>query len=554
MTKIPAKASGNIRVADITIAQLSRGLYRSNATAFKELVSNAWDADAPLVRIDTNYPEFNFVSVSDNGKGMSLDEFRRYFSEEGVGSCIKRKGDKDRTDEYARPIIGRLGIGMLAIGQLCHSFKIESHYKDEEGKVKAYHGEIVLEDVFPFADKEQVMRDSDFKRREIDVGTWKYETIPYDEEKRGFRIYSKDVRPTFMREMKSSIQDKMTSREREKISFSQADLHSQFYKKSKSVRDCKSYLETIWELSILCPLPYCGKIQEYPINVAYFSRGGAKSNGNESHEFESAIKFIKDHQSKLINYNFRVVFDGIDLRRYVQFPTEEDVTPKLYFIDFNERVFKSRLRYSGYLFAQIPRAIRPLELNGVQLRLREVGIGGYDPTFLKYYKEIETIRSRWVSGEIFVDEGLESALNIDRDSFNEHDEHFKRLQSDLHAKLEGVFDKINAIARERSEERRETKEHQIQRSMQKIIAGHSQGKVRLLQRKLGRDAPIVTINEKKGEIILNIAARPLGRKKANSLLRSIMLAYHMSKLTTETEEKRDEKFYQLVKEILDEVV
>jgi len=46
---------GTIRVADITIAQLSRGLYRSTATAFKELVSNAYDADATIVRINTNF-------------------------------------------------------------------------------------------------------------------------------------------------------------------------------------------------------------------------------------------------------------------------------------------------------------------------------------------------------------------------------------------------------------------------------------------------------------------------------------------------------------------
>src|SRR4030042_1481813 len=117
MANINPSRQGTIKVADVTIVQISRGLYRSTATAFKELVSNAYDADATVVRIDTNYPEFDFISCVDNRTGMPLEQFRRYFSEEGIGSCIKRKHQKDITDIYKRPIIGRLGIGMLAIGQ-----------------------------------------------------------------------------------------------------------------------------------------------------------------------------------------------------------------------------------------------------------------------------------------------------------------------------------------------------------------------------------------------------------------------------------------------------
>jgi len=260
------KDSGNIRVADITLAQLSRGLYRSTATAFKELVSNAYDADATVVRIDTNYPEFDFISCVDNGTGMPLEQFLRFFSEEGIGSCIKRKHGKDTTDIYKRPIIGRLGIGMLAIGQLCHSFEIESHYEDENRKGEAYRAEIVLTDI-TIPDKEKIIRDDNMEEKEIEVGKWKREMIDYDKRKKGFRIYSSDVRNTFRNEMKLSIGEK----EHKKMSFSLSQLHSEFYDKSRtSIRDCKPYLETIWELAILCPLPYYGKEEEYPINLAAF--------------------------------------------------------------------------------------------------------------------------------------------------------------------------------------------------------------------------------------------------------------------------------------------
>ena len=47
-----------IRVHEKALAHLSRGLYRSPASALRKLVSNAWDANATTVAINTNYPNF----------------------------------------------------------------------------------------------------------------------------------------------------------------------------------------------------------------------------------------------------------------------------------------------------------------------------------------------------------------------------------------------------------------------------------------------------------------------------------------------------------------
>lgn len=535
--------SGRIRVADITIAQLSRGLYRSTATAFKELVSNAYDADAREVRIDTNYPEFDFISCVDDGIGMPLYDFKRYFSEEGIGSCIKRKNMRDRTETYGRPIIGRLGIGMLAIGQLCRSFEIESHYK-EGGQGKAYHATIVLVDV-GIPDLDEALKNEHLGAKEMEVGRWDYKTIDYDERKQGFRVYSSDVRNTFTREMRPSVR----SRDDKKMSFDLSRLRRAFYDKlRKSVRDCGAYLECIWELANLCPLPYCDPKDKHPVDLSAFD---PRDPGRR--EFESASKLIRARQTQLSRYNFGVVFDGVALRRFVKLPTEPKTLPKLYFVDFDQDVFEKRLKFSGYLFAQVPAAVRPPELNGVQVRLKSVGIGGHDSTFLRYTKQIDTIRSRWVSGEIFVDEGLESALNIDRDSFNEHDEHFKKLQSTLHAKLGDVFEQIDGMARERSEGRRERKERQVTDALKAIISQRSAGKLRLRRRNLGPDEQIVVVDEEKGEIILNTGACPLRKKKGDRLLGAVMLAYHASQQTAKTEADRAETFYEAVREVLAEL-
>ena len=50
------------------------------------------------------------------------------------------------------------------------------------------------------------------------------------------------------------------------------------------------------------------------------------------------------------------------------------------------------------------------------IRINDVAIGYYDPSLLDY-RYNEGPRAKWLTAEVFVDEGLADALNIDRDSF-----------------------------------------------------------------------------------------------------------------------------------------
>src|SRR5438309_5334457 len=112
-----------IKVHEKSLAHLSRGLYRSPASALRELVSNAWDADATIVRINTNYPLFYQLSVEDNGAGFTKDDFENLM-EGGVGNSDKRLASEPELVRYGRPVIGRLGIGLLGIAQICGAFTI----------------------------------------------------------------------------------------------------------------------------------------------------------------------------------------------------------------------------------------------------------------------------------------------------------------------------------------------------------------------------------------------------------------------------------------------
>lgn len=538
MVKPSNAEKGKIRVADITLAQLSRGLYRSNATVFKELINNAYDADASEVRVNTNFPTFDFISIVDNGTGMTLENFRKHFSDEGIGSSSKRRGDSNITEFFKRPIIGRLGIGMMSIGQLCHSFEIESHYYDSEGKENAFKGEIILTDE-NIPDLETEMSKPDSLGKEIDVGEWSYDRIDFDENKKGFRIYSNDVRGTFRREMRESYDSLDEFRN---VPFSISNIMHLLYR-SRSVRDCKAYLETLWELCTLCPLPY----YENELSPTCFEK-------NKSVDIldKKFVKFIKKRQKALLDYNFELHFDGIVLNKLIQLPTATDVASRVYYFDFDRSVFNSRLKFSGYVFSQISKAIRPFELNGIQVRLRNVGIGGYDQTFMKYYKQVETVRSKWVSGEIFVDAGLEAALNIDRDSFNEHEEHYKTLQKYIHDLLDQVFDETNKAATQRRSVQTQRRLLDQSKRIKEYVIEASKGQYEL---KEDKDIPeSIQIDELKGIILVNNDIQEIRSKKADQLYKIIEIAFQIAKTSTSTEEARHDKFMELIKKALKDIL
>src|SRR5215470_1492999 len=103
------------------IRELS-GVYKPFVKAFKELISNAFDADADDVRVEFS-DDFSTVSVADDGVGMTPLEFHTDFARIGGGS---RRWTGDRTRK-GRLRIGSKGIGFLALARYCDRLKVESH-------------------------------------------------------------------------------------------------------------------------------------------------------------------------------------------------------------------------------------------------------------------------------------------------------------------------------------------------------------------------------------------------------------------------------------------
>src|SRR5215470_2415405 len=126
---------------DPSILRELSGVYKPFVKAFKELVSNAFDADADVVRV-AFADDFASVAVSDDGHGMTPLEFRNDFARIGGGS---RRWAGDRTRK-GRLRIGSKGIGFLALARYCDRLTVTSSASRKfKGKYKLHRPQRLID-------------------------------------------------------------------------------------------------------------------------------------------------------------------------------------------------------------------------------------------------------------------------------------------------------------------------------------------------------------------------------------------------------------------------
>ena len=116
----------HITVDKTIVSLLSKFTYeRSLPYALREVVSNAYDADATTVRIEIDLAKDRIV-IRDNGIGMTTDEFDFYLRIAG-----QRRGKRE-TPKFGRKRIGQFGVGFLAILPFCETLQITSTTENSE--------------------------------------------------------------------------------------------------------------------------------------------------------------------------------------------------------------------------------------------------------------------------------------------------------------------------------------------------------------------------------------------------------------------------------------
>ena len=98
------------------IITIGERLYAESIEFIRELVNNAYDADAACVDVKVTT---DTVEVHDNGTGMDREGLKQYFN---IGSAYKLQAS--RSPRFNRQRIGQFGIGKFATLAACKRFEL----------------------------------------------------------------------------------------------------------------------------------------------------------------------------------------------------------------------------------------------------------------------------------------------------------------------------------------------------------------------------------------------------------------------------------------------
>jgi hypothetical protein len=487
-----------LRTDERVIARVTDGIYRQPASALRELISNAYDADASRVVIRTDRPRFAKITIEDNGHGMSPEALAHVLLH--IGGSAKRAnigsdlGVTSKSDRMKSPggrrLIGKIGIGLFSVSQLTRTFQIITkvasdnfrtiatvvlrQYSDEvsaaaapdgkyeSGKVKIWRERaadagaqgttIVLTGVRPQARETLQSRDiwSLIDQEEI-VGSGRRKIDPPT-----YHIGRVDDSDAVLKKSDGGLTSlPWTSNEAPAAAFRKLvnsvwETAAQGTPNPSLERLFDYYLRMVWQLSLAVPLPYVeGHLFDMDLagwaDVYGLSN---KPNGGASAIDSSAggsirAKFGLVDPVDAAN-DFEVLFDDLKLLRPVKFsglPTTSHALkrPIVFIGQYREEFPKVAIELSGgplefeaYLFWN-PK-IAPVEHQGSLVRIHGSSGTLYDRGFMRY-PVAEQTRLRQITCEIFVTQGLEGALNIDRESFNNAHPHAVVLAKWLHGAL-----------------------------------------------------------------------------------------------------------------------
>jgi hypothetical protein len=571
------------------LARITDGIYRQPSSALRELISNAYDADASEVIISTDAPRFNQISVRDDGLGLSPKTLAHLV--EHIGGSPKRTeegkelGVTADQNEYLSPggrqLIGKLGIGLFSVAQFTRHFLIITKIKGDTHRTIA---DITLGHIAG----QQRMLAEDEGRHDIETGharIWR-EPTP-DKESQGTEIKLLELLPRTRAELASDDLwaridfersegepqattppswhiGRMKPKQNELLDLQPQlpwteddDRRIRFEKLVRAVRGAAEsasevvdldtlfdhYLQTLWTLSLSVPLEY---IEEHPFDIPAGGECLFYELENRSRGQAEALKLKKGEtprqELKLRTPNgttkkpFVVIVDGVQLFRpilYSNLPkTKAAVRDPLLFVGRDTQKFANKpemlsggtLEFEAYLF-WAPRII-PKQHQGVIVRVGNASGALFDRTFMGYQVSEQT-RTRQITAEVFVRQGLDDAINIDRESFNYAHPHYQYLVKWLHSALRQLANRHKDIGKRT---RSEKLAHEGKRIREKV-----DDRVESALKAHGvEDIPEVVLLESGRQA----EARQLRRQGTIALRREAVLPASSAKLTVAEEQRQ----------------
>jgi Histidine kinase-, DNA gyrase B-, and HSP90-like ATPase len=521
-----------LKTDDRVLARVTDGIYRQPASSFRELISNAYDADATRVTISTDAPRFARITIEDDGSGMSPATLANLLwhiggsakrTHRGIELGITQRKDVSRSPG-GRVLIGKIGIGLFSVAQLTHSFQIVTKVSGDAFRTVAT---VVLRQ---YSDEEQPDASGSFESGKVNV--WREPATDVD--RHGTSIILTSVRPQARdtlrsRDVWSAIeQAEATTDEDERHSIEPPRYHiGRVDKSGDHIADFRGehaqmpwsegdgpvtafqhlvdsvwkeversnpnpkldrifdyYLRMLWHLSLAAPLPY---VDGHPFDLPAsgwadcFQLSNAARGGAVAIESKSTLRAACEltEPSATSQQEFRVIVDGVELLRPIRFrklPTTSHALKKpIMFIGrcverfdgIPRELSGGTLAFEAYLL-WAPK-IAPTDHQGSLIRIHGASGTLFDSTFMRYQVSEQT-RLRQTVCEIFVHQGLDSALNIDRESFNNAHPHAVFITRWLHNALRQLATTQKKLAGEAREVSRAESRDAALSNIQEIAA------------------------------------------------------------------------------------
>lgn len=528
------ETTGVLRVDDRVMARISDGIYRHPVSALRELVANAYDADARLVEIRTDRPRFRTIEVHDDGRGMSVETLVRMVHH--IGGSAKRTTEGARlgltseTDPLRSPggreLIGKIGIGLFAVAQLTRTFQIITKARRSDHRLIA--------DVRLSTYSEDALAQESSSDDRVMTGTFTIVAAPApDPNSHGTSIVLRGVQPAAIDLLRSqAMWDRMDGQDEgepaasrlsppayhigrlepgstdryivdPRLPWDNEDTQSARFQamydavvnelgnvpKSGLDNTFDSYLASLWQLGLQLPVGYIDGIHPFDREPPMLPRVFELSNSAKGQATEIAPaegRSVRDALGLHAPYrdasdDFDVLVDDVALRRPVSFERlpgardDDDLRRPLLFVGRYEAPLASlpermtgggRFSFEAY-FLWTPKVV-PRDHAGVLVRIAGASGTLYDRTFLGYQIR-ENQRLSQTTAEVFVERGLDAALNIDRESFNFGHPHAKILTGWVHRALRQVTNTQKRVAKAKRDQDRAARADEGRDALERLV-------------------------------------------------------------------------------------
>lgn len=394
--------AGEIKVASRIIDYLSSGLYHTPAACLKELVNNSYDARATRVDIFVK-PDADRIIIEDNGDGMSKEEFVKHFDR--VSESHKRDGSdvtKGVPPKGGRPKIGKIGIGFIAANELCESLEI---FSTKKGSKELLH--IIID----FREMRKPIQQRRRNGDDIVKADYQGSILEAKKEDHYTQLFLTEVRGAAKHILAGADSQTDTEGVLSLYGLKSESIYKMLLNSDlRSWKEFDTYSETMLNIGLNVPVKYY-----------------------ENWLADKLRKEVTDLDSNITELGFNVFYDGAELRKPIvfNFPEQSALIDRF---EFEGKHVSAK----GYFYAQHG-TIKPRELQGLLVRIRQAAVGEYDHQFWGLSATESSLIQRWISAEIWADNRLEEAMNIDRRTLRIAHPAYVELRDAIHDHLRLVL-------------------------------------------------------------------------------------------------------------------